>query len=126
MKNQQSMGKEEFAEILSRQVSSGLTIKDFCMNESYTASSFYYWKSKFGYTRPYNKLPNESSEFVPIDLSSKRERERYKKIQDADSHESEICIEYPTGVKIHFKGMSETGVALNLISKINSSHVLPE
>ena len=126
MKNQQSMQKEEFAEILSRQVSSGLTIKDFCMNESYTASSFYYWKSKFGYTRPYNKLPSASSDFVPIDLSSKRERERYNKIKDTYSTESEICIEYPTGVKIHFKGMSETGVALNIISKINSSHVLPE
>jgi len=126
MKNQHQMQKEEFAEIMSRQESSSLSIKDFCINESYTASSFYYWKSKFGFTRPYNKLANESSDFVPIDISSKRER--YKKIKepDTDITESEICIEYPTGVKIHFKGMSETGVALNIISKISSSHVLPE
>lgn len=44
----QKMNKEEFLEILSRQQRSGLTIKDFCINEAYTESSFYYWKGKFG------------------------------------------------------------------------------
>lgn len=34
------MSKEEFLEILSRQQRSGLTIKDFCVNEAYTESSF--------------------------------------------------------------------------------------
>ena len=36
------MNKEEFLEILFRQQRSGLTIKDFCVNEAYTESSFYY------------------------------------------------------------------------------------
>ncbi len=45
----QKMSKEEFIEILSRQQRSGLTIKDFCINEAYTESSFYYWKGKFAY-----------------------------------------------------------------------------
>ena len=57
------MSKEEFLEILSRQQQSGLTIKDFCVNEAYTESSFYYWKSKFGLSRPYhgeNPLPKSS------------------------------------------------------------------
>ena len=35
----QKMSKEEFIEILSRQQRSGLTIKDFCINEAYTESS---------------------------------------------------------------------------------------
>lgn len=48
------MSKEEFLEILSRQRRSGLTIKDFCVNEAYTESSFYYWKGKFGLSRPYH------------------------------------------------------------------------
>lgn len=34
----QTMSKEEFLEILSRQQLSGLTIKDFCVNEAYTPS----------------------------------------------------------------------------------------
>ena len=32
----QKMSKEEFIEILSRQQRSGLTIKDFCMNQAFT------------------------------------------------------------------------------------------
>ena len=50
----QKMSKEEFIEILSRQQRSGLTIKDFCINEAYTESSFYYWKGKFGLSRRYH------------------------------------------------------------------------
>jgi|WetSurMetagenome_2_1015567.scaffolds.fasta_scaffold84230_2 putative transposase len=126
MKNQRPMQKEEFTEIISRQVSSGLSIKEFCMNESYTSSNFYYWKSKFGFARPCNKFPKGSNGFAPIDLLSKEERYNSPKETETDITESEICIEYPTGVKIHFKGMSETGIALNIISKISSSHVLPE
>ena len=53
----QKMSKEEFIEILSRQQRSGLTIKDFCINEAYTESSFYYWKGKFGLSRRYRKPP---------------------------------------------------------------------
>lgn len=36
------MSKEDFLEILSRQQRSGLMIKDFCINETYTESNFYY------------------------------------------------------------------------------------
>ena len=45
----QKMSKEEFIEILSRQQRSGLTIKDFCINEAYTESSFYYGKESLAY-----------------------------------------------------------------------------
>lgn len=34
------MSKEEFLEILSRQQRSGLTIKGFCVNDTYTESTF--------------------------------------------------------------------------------------
>lgn len=42
------MSKEEFLEILSCQQRSGLTIKGFCVNDTYTESTFYCWKGKFG------------------------------------------------------------------------------
>ena len=45
----QKMSKEEFIEILSRQQRSGLTIKDFCINEAYTESSFYIGKESLAY-----------------------------------------------------------------------------
>lgn len=50
-----SMSKEEFLALYQRQQSSGLTIKDFCDNESYPASCFHYWKKKYGLSHPYTK-----------------------------------------------------------------------
>ena len=60
------MSKEEFLEILSRQQRSGLTIKDFCVNEAYTESSFYYWKGKFGLSRPYHGERSASAQWIYI------------------------------------------------------------
>ena len=45
---QRIMSKEEFLSVYERQQASGLTIKDFCENESYSSSCFHYWKKKFG------------------------------------------------------------------------------
>ncbi|MGL5683573.1 MAG: IS66 family insertion sequence element accessory protein TnpA [Marinifilaceae bacterium] len=44
------MTKDEFLLVLERQHESGLSIKDFCLNEAYTDSIFYYWKIRFGLT----------------------------------------------------------------------------
>ena len=57
--------------ILKRQQESGLSVKDFCENQSYTASSFYYWKSKFGLTRPYNNHSREDAveKLTPISFN---------------------------------------------------------
>ena len=52
---------EEFMVILERQQLSGLRVKDFCENQSYTDSSFYYWESKFGLTRTYNNHAHENA-----------------------------------------------------------------
>lgn len=53
-----SMSKEEFLALYQRQQSSGLTIKDFCDNESYPASCFHYWKKKYGLSHPIPNTPN--------------------------------------------------------------------
>ncbi|WP_418893461.1 IS66 family insertion sequence element accessory protein TnpA [Limibacterium fermenti] len=66
------ISKEEFIMILERQQNSGLSIKDFCDNASYTHSSFYYWKSKYGLTRSYNNHPQGTSppdKLTPININ---------------------------------------------------------
>ncbi|MBP8994800.1 MAG: hypothetical protein KBG30_13470 [Bacteroidales bacterium] len=65
------ISKEEFMVILERQQSSGLSIKDFCSNESYVVSSFHYRKSKFGLTRPYNNHAGETAvdKLTPISFN---------------------------------------------------------
>ena len=106
----QKMSKEEFIEILSRQQRSGLTIKDFCINEAYTESSFYYWKGKFGLSRRYHMDRHSSSleEFAPVSLTS-----------SPASHSA-------GGIIAHFSGMAESQAAMQLLTQLCNRHVLPE
>ncbi|MCS2448067.1 IS66 family insertion sequence element accessory protein TnpB [Bacteroides thetaiotaomicron] len=114
------MSKEEFLEILSRQQRSGLTIKDFCINEAYTESSFYYWKGKFGLSRPYHAARSSSEEFAPVKLSSNPAYDRVA------MGPGEIRIEFPGGIIARFSGMAESHAAMRLLTQICGHHVLPE
>lgn len=118
------MSKDDFLAILSRQQQSGLTIKDFCENESYSVSCFHYWKSKYGLNRPYGSSGSSSTEFAPV---------RFRPASSPSSKglpgnptDGAITIEFPNGVKIHFRGNSESGTAMQVITQLCHSHVLPE
>lgn len=112
------MSKEEFLEILSRQQRSVLTIKDFCVNEAYTESSFYYWKGKFGLSRPYHAERSSSEEFAPVNLTSSS----YDRVAMGSG---EIRIEFPGGIIARFSGMAESHAAMQLLTQICGHHVLP-
>lgn len=122
----QKMNKEDFIEILSRQQRSGLTIKDFCVNEAYTESSFYYWKGKFGLSRPYHTDRRSSSieEFAPVNLSSSS---TFTPSYDrSDMGSGEIRIEFPGGIIARFSGMAGSHAAIQLLTQICGHHVLPK
>lgn len=118
------MSKEEFLEILSRQQRSGLTIKDFCVNEAYTESSFYYWKGKFGLSRPYHVGSSSSEEFAPVNLTSPLSCNQANDRVAMGS--GEIRIEFPGGIIARFSGMAESHAAMRLLTQICGHHVLPE
>ncbi len=113
--------------ILERQQSSGLSIKDFCANESYTRSSFYYWKSKFGLIRPYNNHSRATAveELSPISFNLS-ENKAVLKTAPSGSSKGEIRIKLPGGIQVSFIGSSQTEAAINLLAQICSSHVLPK
>lgn len=118
------MSKEEFLEILYRQQRSGLTIKDFCVNEAYTESSFYYWKGKFGLSRPNHADKSSSEEFAPVNLTSPRtSKQSYDRVAMGSG---EIRIEFPGGIIARFSGMAESHAAMQLLTQICSHHVLSE
>lgn len=120
------MSKEEFLEILSRQQLSGLTIKDFCVNEAYTPSSFYYWKSKFRLSRPYhsNRASSSLKEFAPINLSCSSFSSAG--CDRVTSEAGEIQIEFPGGITARFIGVAESHAAMQLLTQICTHHVLSE
>ena len=121
------ISKEEFILILERQQSSGLSIKDFCANESYTVSSFHYWKSKFGLTRPYNNHSRVTAveKLAPISFNLP-EKKSAPETALSGSSKGEIRIKLPGGIQVSFIGTSQTEAAINLLAQICSSHVLPK
>jgi putative transposase len=125
------MSKEEFVVLLERQRSSGLSIKDFCANEAYTESSFYYWKSKFGYSRSYRTQHSEfhTEKFAPVSLKHSADAavcSPHPTNNSSEEGQEEICIDFPSGVSVRFKGEICSGAALSLLTQICSSYVLPK
>jgi len=115
--------------ILERQRQSGLSIREFCMNESYHAASFHYWKSKFGFTGrgevTGNETNNHTEDFAPVRFPV-APRLTVPSAEVETKETDAIMIELPEGVKIHFRGSYGTKAAMGIISQMYSSHVLPE
>jgi putative transposase len=122
------VSKEEFLAILERQQKSGLSIKDFCANESYTVSSFHYWKSKFRLTRPYNNnLPEAPTDtLAPISISRPVKSPATVSGISSRNSQGEIRIKLPGGIQVSFIGSAQAEIAMNLLNQICSRHVLPE
>ena len=96
-----SMSKEEFLALYQRQQSSGLTIKDFCDNESYPASCFHYWKKKYGLSHPYTKHTEPAGDsFIPLNIN------HTPAIPTSSRGDRCVTIELPSGIKIHLNILS--------------------
>ena len=122
------ISKEEFLAILERQQKSGLSIKDFCANESYTVSSFHYWKTKFGLTRPYNNHASEppTSTLAPTSINLPVKPPATVSGTSPRNSQGEIRIKLPGGIQVSFIGSAQAEIAINLLNQICSRHVLPE
>jgi hypothetical protein len=109
------MNKETFMTILGRQYRSGLSIKDFCQNEGYCLSSFYYWKSKFGLTGAAGRRNSSVKElpegFAPVRLS-RGMRPISPSVNGDEIISDEIMISFPGGIKIHFRGNASSESAV--------------
>lgn len=120
------ISKEEFKAILDRQQQSGLSIRDFCSNEAYTVSSFHYWKSKFGFARPYRSQIREDA--IPPAIAPVSLKRAYpdsdESSQPQDVNSGEINIRFPGGVEVSFSGHRQTEIALQMLNQLYSAYVL--
>lgn len=119
-----AMTKDVFLAIYDRQRASGLSIKDFCENESYPAASFYYWKSKFGLGHSSRTPAAIAGEFAPIHFPVNKSGTSSS--TDTHSVDGGIILELPNGLKVHFTGSSAADTTLHFITQLCSSHVLPK
>lgn len=101
------MTKEEFAAMYQEQQESGLTMKEYCMLQGVSFSSYRYWRKKFGIgcnPTPSAALP--ASSLAPVQIKSPR-----------SSTASGIMIEMPNGVRIGF-GSGYEREAMDVINRI--------
>lgn len=119
-----SMRKELFLSIFARQRSSGLSVKDFCVNEGYSLSNFNYWKSKFGLTCGDKRSKELSEDLAPVCFSS--QPNPAGSLSNPVHSSDEIMISFPDGIQVHFRGTIHSESAMKLLSQIYRSHVLPE
>ncbi len=55
--------KSKFLDLYNRQQESGLCVRDFCINEGISKSSFYYWRRKL-------QKPRDKNSFIPLSVKS--------------------------------------------------------
>ena len=120
------MTKEGFFAILERHRNSGLSIKKFCRNEAYYPATFYYWKSKFCSSGSESPAVSDDNSFIE-DLAPVRfPAPQTSTVDDLPKVLSEIRIELPSGINIHFSGSAGTESAMRLITQMYRDHVLPQ
>ena len=124
------MTRRAFLSILDRQRSSGLSVREFCMNEAYPSANFYYWKSKFcpstSRVSPDAGDAELSEDFAPVRFSVPQRQLAPSTAEDLAGSRNGIMLELPSGIKIHFRGTNESKAALGIINQICRSHVLPQ
>lgn len=112
------MTKEEFRHILERQQQSGLSIKDFCENETYPQSSFHYWKSKYGFVHHAEKPANTSISLSPIRITPGS--------IPLLSATNQIEVELPCGIKVRLNNITDLNFINTFLSQTLDRYVLPE
>lgn len=103
------MRENDFKEIYSRFLSSGLSVKDFCYNEGLLESRFYYWQKKLK-----DLLPSNQPGFIPLVItntapscSNPCDKEALQTLPtfSSESRKPLTCdMSFPNGISLRIKG----------------------
>lgn len=78
---------------VSRQLTSGLSVEQFCAQEQFARSAFYRWKRQFGLMNPLNQCatPPTPSTFLPVTV----------RLVENDAHQpAPIEADLPNGIRL--------------------------
>lgn len=118
------MNLQRFQEMNARFIESGLSIADFCENEGYHKSNFYYWRKQL------QKQAEEKACFAPIVIESKSDLlSCHQELQTRDiphSHQQipsqttrdiiAVELKYPNGIELRLKGNIDCSVLKALLT----------
>lgn len=118
--------QKKFESVYDRYKLSGLSVKDFCINEGIYESKFFYWQKKL---RDQQQESTISSSFIPIVLNSAQTPinsttdENNPLIVKDSSCGSAIEIVYPNDVIVRLPQGTDIKELQSLIFLNQSSHV---
>lgn len=108
------MTKAQFEEVYNRFKESGLNVRDFCNNEGFTESRFYYWQKKL------NSV-NKSSGLIPLlidkSASALAVNHAHSKVQPCRQPDNDFAVEvaYLNGTTLRIKGNVDPSLLRTLI-----------
>lgn len=108
------MTKVQFEEVYNRFKESGLSVRDFCNNEGFTESRFYYWQKKL------NSV-NKSSGLIPLlidkSASAPAVNHAHCKVQSCRQPDNDFVVElaYLNGATLRIKGNVDPSLLRTLI-----------
>ena len=113
------LNEKKFRSIYSEFLESGLTIRDYCVNQQMNEAKFYYWQNKLK-----GLLPPKRG-FVPVIFENGRQISQVptpaQKLsepcsQPAVSNKTISCeINYPNGVSVKLNGLLDTQMLRSLL-----------
>ena len=114
------LNEKKFREIYDDFLDSGLTIRDYCINQQLTESKFFYWQKKLS-----GLLPPKSG-FVPIVFNKEHQvqlpvpvpvQNRPEVFSKPDEKNKPISFEisYPNGVNLKLNGGADFEILRSLI-----------
>ena len=113
------LNEKKFRAIYDEFLSSGLSVRDYCLNQHFNEAKFYYWQNKLK-----SDLPPKRG-FVPVvfdnrgEIPSRRtsltDHPLIAKKGDAPAPAVFCEISYPSGVSVKFSGMPNMQVLESLL-----------
>jgi hypothetical protein len=108
------MTKVQFEEVYKRFKDSDLTVRDFCNNEGFTESRFYYWQNKLN-------SANKSSGLIPLlidkSASAPLANHAHGKVQPCRQRDNDFAVEvsFLNGATLRIKENVDPSVLRTLI-----------
>ena len=113
------LNEKKFRVLYDEFVSSGLTVRDYCVNQHFCEAKFYYWQNKLK-----GQLPPKRG-FVPVVFDGGKQSFRVPApvhkpgqgfCEGASANQSLCCeISYPGGVSVKLSGMPDLQMLQSLL-----------
>jgi hypothetical protein len=119
------LNEKKFRAIYDDYLVSGLTVRDYCLNQNMGEAKFFYWQNKMrGLLPPKNGFVpvvfSGDQQFTSQQLPATLKNQQDHQIKHTSSPESLSCeISYPNGIIVKFNGLPDLGMIHSLLGSMH-------